>query len=69
MVLSCIKKQAEARRWWYMPFIPILRRQKLSGLCEVEASLVSLVHSRTPRTITQRNPVGVRGRGSRLSRP
>jgi hypothetical protein len=52
-----------------MPFIPILRRQKLSGLCEVEASLVSLVHSRTPRTITQRNPVGVRGRGSRLSRP
>ena len=42
--------------WWHTPFIPALGRQRQANLCEIKASLVYRVSSRTSRT-TQRNPV------------
>jgi hypothetical protein len=43
-----------ARRWWYTPSVPALRRQV--GLCEFEAILVYRVSSRIVRA-TQRKSV------------
>ena len=45
-----------------MHLIPTLRKQKQVDLCELEASLVYRVSSRTARA-TQRNPVSERGCG------
>ena len=33
-------KKYQAGRWWRMPLIPALRRQRRADLCEFEASLV-----------------------------
>ena len=40
-----------------MPLIPALGRQRQADICELEASLVYRVRSKTPRTVTKRNPV------------
>lgn len=40
-----------ARRWWHPPLIPTFRRQRQSGLCEVEASLVYSMSTKIVKTI------------------
>ena len=45
-----------ARRWWLIPLVPALGRQRRTDLCEIEASLVYRVSSRTVRAIW-RSPV------------
>ena len=42
-----VKLPVITRRWWCMPLIPALRRQRQVGLCEFGASLVYRVSSRT----------------------
>jgi hypothetical protein len=41
-----------------MPVRPVLRRERQADLCELEASVVFRVSSRTARA-TQRNPVSL----------
>ena len=43
-------------KWWCIPLIAVLRRQRHVDLCEFEAILVYIVSSRTARA-TQINPV------------
>ena len=42
---------------WHTLSVPALGRQRQVDLCELEASLVYKVSSRTARAVTQRNPV------------
>jgi hypothetical protein len=47
-------KNLRSQAWWYTPLILRLRRQRQVDLCELKASLVYRVSSRTVRA-TQRN--------------
>ena len=42
-----MRKTVKARQWWYMPLIPVLRRQRQEDLSDLGASLVYRVNSRT----------------------
>jgi hypothetical protein len=44
-------KKQKSIRWWYMPLIPALERQKQVDLWEFETSLVYRTSSRTARAI------------------
>ena len=44
-----------AGQWRHTPLILALRRQRQANLCELEASLVYRVSSRTVRVVIQRN--------------
>jgi len=46
-----LKAQETARRWWCMPLIPVLRRERQGNLCKLGASLVYRVSSRIARDI------------------
>lgn len=51
-----LKNNNYAKWWWCMPLIPTLRRERQVGLCDLEASLVYRVTSKTAKA-TQGNPV------------
>jgi hypothetical protein len=51
-----LKKTETAWRWWHIPLIPALGRQRQVGVCEFEASLVYRVSSRASKA-TQGNNV------------
>ena len=53
---SVVNRVDSSGAWWRTPLIPALGRQKQEDLCELKASLVYRVSSRTVRT-TQRNSV------------
>ena len=44
-----------AGQWWHMLLILAFRRQRQVNLCELEASLIYRVSSRTARVVIQRN--------------
>jgi hypothetical protein len=54
LVRTLIEKETHAKWWW--PFIPALRRQRQTDLCEFNASLVYRANSRAARA-TERNLV------------
>ena len=54
--IGAFKSRVYYRTVMVQPLIPVFNRQRQADLCEIEASLVYRVGSRTART-TQRNPV------------
>jgi hypothetical protein len=44
------KIEGRAGQWWFKPLIPKLKRQRQVDLCEFEASLISIMSSKSART-------------------